>query len=279
MRRTTALWVMLMFAFATVTASTAFAQGNPCNPCGGKAKNPCNPCGDKAAIKVKVPAVNPCHAKMGTVFHINDPMSRNTVTFKSEAPLEDIVGTSNQIVGYIVFNPKKPKDGLVGEINVPAASLTTGIPLRDEHLQQTEWLDASAHPMISMVFDKASGVKTVKSSDEFTTYEMDVSGRLTIRGKTKNVSIPIKVTFLTESEKTQAKMPGDLLACRATFDVKLKDFGVKGFDGVVGSKVGDTISVSVSVIGTNKLKSAMNPCNPCGGKGKNPCNPCGGKKG
>jgi len=48
---------------------------------------------------------NPCGHKNGMMFHIDDPMSRNSVTFKSTAPLEDIVGTSNEITGYIQFNP------------------------------------------------------------------------------------------------------------------------------------------------------------------------------
>ena len=51
-----------------VVSSVAFAAATPGNPC------------------------NPCSMK-GATFHVNDPMGRNTVTFKSEAPLEDIVGT------------------------------------------------------------------------------------------------------------------------------------------------------------------------------------------
>ena len=45
----------------------------------------------------------------GYKFYIDDPMNRNTITFKSEAPLEDIVGTSNQITGYINFDPDNPQ--------------------------------------------------------------------------------------------------------------------------------------------------------------------------
>ncbi len=76
-------------------------------------------------------------------------------------------------------------------------------------------------------------------------------------------------------------MAGDLLAGRASFDVALTEFGIKGFEGVVGSKVSETINVDVSFMASNKnptAKNPCNPCNPCGGKAKNPCNPCGGKK-
>ena len=48
---------------------------------------------------------------------------------------------------------------------------------------------------------------------------------------------------------------------------------------LVGSKVGETIQIDVSVMGSTVSASmAANPCNPCGGKAAmNPCNPCGGK--
>ena len=126
MRRTLHL-VFTVLALAMV-ASPAMAQGNPCNPCGpkaktpgnpcgGKAKNPCNPCGGQSAAPQLEP-VNPCHAKFGTVFHIADAMGRNQVTFSSQAPLEDIVGTTNQIVGYLVFDPDKPRHGVRGHFKV-----------------------------------------------------------------------------------------------------------------------------------------------------------------
>ena len=119
-------------------AVTAFA-GDANNPCGEKAMNPC---GEKAE--------NPCSHKDGTMFYLDDPMNRNSITFKSEAPLEDIVGTSNKITGYIAFDPMAPKKGGHGEISVPISSLNTGIPLRDEHLRSADWLNADAYPDIHL---------------------------------------------------------------------------------------------------------------------------------
>ena len=73
------------------------------------------------------------------------------------------------------------------------------------------------------------------------------------------------------------RLPGDLLAGRAKFEVALADYGVKGMKGVVGAKVSETISVKLSFTASSHTpEMAMNPCNPCGGKKKmNPCNPCG----
>ena len=224
---------------------------------------------------------------MGTVFHVNDPMSRNTVTFTSEAPLEDIIGTTNQITGYVVFNPENPTKGGHGKLIVPVGSLKTGIPLRDEHLLSGDWLAAKEYPDIVFDIEKVTDVKVVKKTKEFATYELHLSGPLTLHGKTRTVQVPAVITYMAESDKTRQKMEGDLLAGRASFEVGLKDFGVTGFDGVVGSKVSESIQIDVRFVATNKGagaenpcggKKAMNPCNPCGGKeAKNPCNPCGGK--
>jgi polyisoprenoid-binding protein YceI len=236
--------------------SVAFAQGNPCNPC------------------------NPC-AKKGTVFTVDDPMGRNSITFRSEAPLEDIVGTSNKIKGHIMFDPMNPNKGGSAKFMVATSSLTTGIPLRDEHLQSADWLAAKKYDHISLEITKVNEIKQVKKTSEYATYDVAVEGKLSIRGKSKTVKFPARITYLKESEKTKKRMPGNLLATRAEFEVALADFGIKGPTdaGLVGTKVGDTITVEVSVMGTTAdMKMAANPCNPCGGKNPcNPCNPCGGK--
>ena len=276
MKRNAILIALLVLSL--MTASATWAQENPCNPCGPKkAANPCNPCGGKATVMAAMPAVNPCHAKHGTVFYIADPMGRNTISFTSQAPLEDIIGTTNQIAGYVVFDPKNPINGGRGQFNVSTASLKTGIPLRDEHLQGKDWLDAKKYPSISLGIESVKDVKVVKETASYKTYELEIEGSFSLHGKSKRIKVPARMTYLPESEQTRQKMPGDLLAGRASFDVALTEFGIKGFEGVVGSKVSEMINVDVSFMASNKKPAAENPCNPCGGKAKNPCNPCGGK--
>lgn len=231
-------------------ASLAVAQKNPCNPC----------------------------AKEGTVFNVNDPKNRNAVTMTSEAPLEDIVGTSNKITGYIIFDPSDPDKGGEAKLSVPVASINTGIPLRDEHLQGAAWLDAGAHPDITLEVTRVKSIEKVKTDETSATFNMKVAGYLSIKGIRKPIEFEARVTYLRETERTKSKMPGDLLAARATFDVTLADYDITGprGAGLIGSKVGETVQVAVSVMGTNaSMEMAGNPCNPCGGKAKNPCNPCG----
>jgi polyisoprenoid-binding protein YceI len=268
--------VKLALAIALISAPAAFGQDNPCNPCGGK-KNACNPCGGMTAV-------NPCYAKMGTVFYIDDPMGRNTVTTTSVAPLEQIVGTSSKISGYVVLDPKSPQKGGKGMIMVPVKSLNTGIPLRDEHLQSPGWLNADANPNIQLHITGLRNVRETKSGASGTTWDVTLAGEFMMNGKKHSVEIPGVISYLPESDMTKARAAGNLLAARADFTVALADYGVTGPPGMdlIGSKVGETVDVNVQFVATSAMPKAMasNPCNPCGGKKNacNPCNPCGGDK-
>ena len=266
-------WPGMTPMVSTLVLALALPTVAQYNPCGGKKQgmNPCNPCAS------------------GTTFTIDDPMGRNQIVFKSEAPLEDIIGTTNQITGWIAFDPNNPGRGVRGEFSVPVASLNTGIPLRDEHLRGKDWLDAAQYPNIELKIQSVEGVRVLKQTDQFRTFEGQVQAELSLHGRTQSIRFPGRLTFLKESETTKAKLPGDLVALKADFDVSLADFGVSGPAGmgIVGSKVGETIAVEVSIMGTNaSTKMAGNPCNPCTGKKavnpcsgkksvKNPCNPCG----
>jgi len=269
------------FALLAMMTLGAQAQQNPCNPCGGKAANPCNPCGGKAANpcggKAAV-AINPCFAKMGAVFHVDDPMQRNTVTFTSKAPLEDMVGTANALAGYLVFDPANPRKGVRGSVAVPVKKMDTGIPLRDQHMQSKAWLNAKQHPHIKFTVTDSKSLKLVKRGDGFSTYDVTLVGPFTVNGVTTQREIPARIVYLEESDMTKTKRPGNLLAVRAEFQVPLADHKIKGFEGVVGSKVSESIEVDVSIFASDQAPTgAANPCNPCGGKAANPCNPCGGK--
>ena len=256
--------VLMVLAFATA----GVAQDNPCNPCTKKGKNPCakamNPC-------------NPCAAKSKHMFRIDDPMKRNTATFTSNAPLEDIVGTTNEISGYITFNPMDPKAGSHGKVMVPVASLNSGIPLRDEHLRSADWLNAAKHPNIIFEFDNVSDVKVVKKTDEAVTYDAKLHGAFEIHGVKKKILVPARFTYMQESEKTKMRAPGDLIAGRASFNVPLKAYGIKGMEGVVGARVAEEVGVDIRFVASNGAVAAGNPCNPCA-RSANPCNPCAKKK-
>ena len=186
----------------------------------------------------------------GTMFYVNDPTGRNAVVFKSEAPLEDIVGTTSEITGYMMFDPLNPQAGGQGKFMVPVTSLDSGIPLRDEHLQGEAWLNAAAHPMIILTIDQLKDVREVKITDDTQTYDVIAVGNFSLHGVSKNVEVPGRITFLTESEATSKRLPGHILAARSEFTVILEDYGITGPPGIVGSKVGESIDIEVRIMGS-----------------------------
>jgi len=183
-------------------------------------------------------------------FVANDSAGRNNVTFKSEAPLEDIVGTTNQLTGHINFDPGNPGKGASAEFTVPVASMTTGIPLRDEHMKSKGWLNAADYPEIRLRLDRVTEAELVSNSGDARTFNLKVSGELTLHGSTAPVEVAARVSYLPESEQTRKRLPGDLLAVRARFPVRLADFGITGPEGsgTIGSKVGETIEIEVRLV-------------------------------
>ena len=275
-------WALVLGAVVALAAAPELAFAQSKNPC-----NPCNPCGGKADEKADekddgkddgLVAVNPCHAKAGTVFHVGDAKGRDSISFTSDAILESFVGTTTKISGYIVFDPSDPSKGGKGMFMVPVKTFQTGIPLRDRHLGSEAWLDAAKNPYIKYEISGAGDVKEDSSKGGAKTYDLILLGTFTLHGKSKTLDVPARISYMKEGPKTQAYAAGDLLAARANFSIDLADFGITGPPGMdlVGPKVAANVSVQVRFTATTTKPGAASRR---GGKGKpeNPCNPCGGK--
>ena len=190
-----------------------------------------------------------------TIYHIDDPRGRNVVSFKSEAPLEDMVGTSPVVNGDIRFDAAKPET-TSGQVIVPVKDLKTGIPLRDEHMMGEAWLDAAKHPEIKFVIKSAKDAKLTKETADFKTWDIVLVGDFTLKGITKEMEIPARLTWLKQTEATQKRRAGDLLALRAAWQVKLSDFDIKGMGDTIGTKISEVIDCEVSfVAGTEKIEA------------------------
>lgn len=181
------------------------------------------------------------HASMGTVFHALKGKDAQ-VTFTSDAPLEFIKGTSNDVIGYAIAG--EGGSLLAGEFHLPIDSLETGIPMRDEHLQGERWMHAASFPNVIFEIAETTNVKLARTSDAFTTYDVTLVGDMTIKGVTREMSIPATVTRMPESDATKARFPGDLLAIRCTYKVLLSDFGIGVDDpGIASGKIADELEL------------------------------------
>ena len=174
-------------------------------------------------------------------FDFKDPKGVNNIVFKLDAPLESINGTATGISGKVTFDPENP-GAVKGKIVVQAASLHLGHPTMKEHLHGDRWINVAKYPEIT--FETAE-VKSVKTEANVTTAE--VLGKMTIKGMSKEITVPFKMTYLKDKLKARSGKDGDLLVLRANFTIKRRDFGIN--PGLMEDKVSDEIELSLSLAG------------------------------
>ena len=181
----------------------------------------------------------------GTVYYAITDKDRQ-IYFESNAPLENIKGQSNDVIGYAVLSPNHPGTLVAGEWHLPVESMKTGIELRDEHLAGKDWLDAASHPNIIVQVRELKDVTETKRSAAFTAYTGTVVADLTLHGVTRTIEIPKStVTLMPESDATRRVAKGDLMAIRSKFTVTLADYEVS--HPVIGEKVAKDVEIDVSL--------------------------------
>lgn len=176
-------------------------------------------------------------------FEVRPGTSR--VSFVSDAPLETLNGVSSQVSGELRVDTHDVSTAR-GAVEVATASLRTGNDLRDEHLRSDTWLDAARHPAIRFEILGVTGA-TALAPNRVTNVE--VRGRFTLHGVSREVSVraQVKLMPLTDAMRGQAgHVTGDVLRIRATFSVRLTDFGVT-VPSIVQLKVSNDIAVEVSL--------------------------------
>ena len=176
-------------------------------------------------------------------FDFKDPKGVNNATFKLDAPLEALSGNATGIAGTVTFDPAAPA-ATTGKIVVASSSMHVGNPMQQQHMLSDKWMDAAKFPDISF---EVKELKNVKTSGDATT--ADVTGMFTLKGISKEVTAPVKFTYL--KDKLSQRVPnqkGDLLVIRSTFNIKRSDFGI--MPGQMEEKVSDTIELTLSIAGS-----------------------------
>lgn len=157
------------------------------------------------------------------------------ITFESKMEIEDIVGTTHKISGWL---KRDGKDKMSFRLDVPVGSLRTGIDVRDEHLRSDTWLDAKKHPAVT--FEGSSVRKLGKDRYE-------VKGTFTLRGKGKPLKAVVQAKPIPRATAARLGLgKEDWLRVRGSFTVRLSDHGVK-IPKMTAAKVNDVWTVRVSL--------------------------------
>jgi len=177
-------------------------------------------------------------------FSFDDKVNRNQASFFSTTPLEDITGLTNDISGSVTFDVDDIST-MHGQVSIDAASMKTGIELRDSHLRSPEWLDVESYPMITFKIKRMSDINQTADNK----IEAKVIGDFTAHGITREVIADVSMTYLDENEKTKARAPGDLFGVEAKFYINLSDFEIDNL--VLGQKVSENIEITATLVGSN----------------------------
>lgn len=216
---------------------------------------------------------------------------RNTATFTTEAPLEDIVGTTRKIEAEVSINPANVAQNPKATVKVDLTSLNSGIDLRDEHMKSDKFLNTAKFPQAVFSLTGISGATTL--SDGVKT-KVTLTGNITLHGVTKPLTVPATLTYFKQSTNTASKGAGNLLKASANFNIQMTDFGIE-VPSMLVMKVSNDVKIAIDFVASDA--GACNPCGPCnpcgtkkdangkatcapkkGGKQTNPCNPCAPKK-
>lgn len=172
------------------------------------------------------------------------------VGFESDAPIETINGISTQAAGTLAVDLAAPAKTR-GTITVPVTSIATGNPTRDGHLHGEQWLDSGKHPNITFAIDSLK-FDSGKALADKVKLSGTVTGKLTIKGTTKSITAPVRVTYVAASEVLKkAYINGNAIRVRVKFDVKLADFGIKAPSNL-GPKVAETVQIDVRLTGVDQ---------------------------
>jgi polyisoprenoid-binding protein YceI len=177
-------------------------------------------------------------------FDFKDPKGVNNVQFHLDAPLESISGSANGVSGTIHFDPARP-EATKGRIVLATNTLTVGNPLMREHLHGANWLDVATHPEITF-----EALKVANARISGNRVDADVTGRLTVKGVTREITVPVSFTHLPDMLGVRNNNPdlkGDLLVVRSTFSINRSDFGIRA--GQATDRVAESIQLTLSVAG------------------------------
>lgn len=151
----------------------------------------------------------------------------STVKFRIKNFGLAVTGTFTGLEGGIVFNAANLASSSF-TVSVDAASIETGINLRNNHLRGEDYFDVKKYPRISFT---SSGVSSAGQAGIFY-----LSGKLTIRNVTKEISFPFTASVIENGYLFDG-----------SFRINRRDFKVGG-----SNTIADSVSITLHVAARKK---------------------------
>jgi len=165
-----------------------------------------------------------------------DPQHTSVLFTIGHVGITQFTGRFDKISGTYTFNAQDPAKDRV-QITIPAASINTDYPLRDQHLRSKEFFDVKRYPDITFVSNKY--VPTGKRTG-------DLYGKLTLHGVTRPVMFKVRELGAGNVPYLPKPWGGYLTGFVATTTIHRSDFGM---DAYLPEGLSNAIAIKVEVEG------------------------------
>ncbi|HYM46949.1 MAG TPA: YceI family protein [Burkholderiaceae bacterium] len=156
------------------------------------------------------------------------PGSISIVGKQMGAPVE---GQFKKFTAQIQFDPANPAASKAA-VEIDVASIDLGLEDFNQELRTKTWFDAKGHPTATFV---SSAIKPLAPD------RLELSGKLTIKGKTKDVTFPVTI-----------KTEGQTRVFTGTLPIRRNDFGVGEGGWKDTSVVADEVQIRFRVAAASK---------------------------
>jgi polyisoprenoid-binding protein YceI len=158
--------------------------------------------------------------------------SPSRATFKTDAPLETIIGNTAgpAVTGTVTGDLAKPQ-AATGSIKVDLTTVKTGIDKRDADMRAKEYLDTDTEANRFAVFD-LKGVEIAGALEPGKEVPAKLKGTLTIKAKPVQITADARITYvkLTPAQVEEQKRFGftsDNLRIKAKFSTAFTNHGMQ----------------------------------------------------
>lgn len=156
-------------------------------------------------------ALVPVLAAAATALDLKDYVRdepHSQINFVAESRLVDAHGTFDRWTADIKFDPTKVEATQL-VITIDAKSINTRIEMRDNHLRSNDFFATDSFPTIT--FRSAFVNKLAED-------RLNITGDLTIRGRTKRITIPARLVFF-DAQRNVGRVKGEATVDRTDFGV------------------------------------------------------------
>jgi len=133
----------------------------------------------------------------------------SAISFRATSRLMTADGRFSRFSGDVMVDPAAPAGARI-TLAIDAASIDTGIEMRDNHLRSSDFFDVERFPTVAF-----QSVRVESAGRRAT-----VVGRLTVHGVTREIAVPIDVQITS----TALVASGELIVNRGEYGINYNSF-------------------------------------------------------